>query len=296
MVGTRKPGRPATGFDPLVSIRLPSDILRRLASESRSTGLARSELIRRYVADGLARDAVRTGPVIPYFGSKWRLALRYPAPVYDTIIEPFAGGAGYALRYHDRKVILVEKSAALCAIWRFLIEASAKDVLSLPDVPLTGSLRQRHFEELTLGERTLIGFWLAKGRAAPNTVPSPWVAEYPTRLWGPEIRKRLSEFPARVKHSRVINGDYTKAPNIRATYFVDATYFSTGQGYQHGSRGIDFWRLAQWCMARQGQVIVCENSDANWLPFKLLGFVNGVGGSKGSKKQSREAFYVRRSR
>jgi hypothetical protein len=49
-------------------------------------------------------------------------------------------------------------------------------------------------------------------------------------------------------------------------------------------------------LAREGQVIVCENEEANWLPFRRLGFVNGIGGADGSKKQCREVFYVRRSR
>jgi hypothetical protein len=34
---------------------------------------------------------------------------------------------------------------------------------------------------------------------------------------------------------------------------------------------IDFRALAKWCRARQGQVIVCENSDALWLPFRPFG-------------------------
>jgi hypothetical protein len=29
-------------------------------------------------------------PFFPYYGSKWSLAKRYPAPRYDRIIEPFA--------------------------------------------------------------------------------------------------------------------------------------------------------------------------------------------------------------
>jgi hypothetical protein len=30
-------------------------------------------------------------PFWRYYGGKWRAAPRYPAPRYDTIIEPFAG-------------------------------------------------------------------------------------------------------------------------------------------------------------------------------------------------------------
>lgn len=46
-----------------------------------------------------------------YYGTKKRIAKNYPAPIYDTIIEPFAGAAQYSL-YGDnwkKKVILLDK-------------------------------------------------------------------------------------------------------------------------------------------------------------------------------------------
>jgi site-specific DNA-adenine methylase len=51
-----------------------------------------------------------TGPLFKWFGSKWLSAKTLPIPICDTIIEPFAGGAGYSLRYFDKKVILAEKN------------------------------------------------------------------------------------------------------------------------------------------------------------------------------------------
>jgi len=42
-------------------------------------------------------------PFWRYYGGKWRAAPRYPAPRHDLIIEPFAGAAGYAMRYPDQK-------------------------------------------------------------------------------------------------------------------------------------------------------------------------------------------------
>src|SRR5580765_4357242 len=79
-------------------------------------------------------------PFWRYYGSKWRAAPRYPAPTHATIIEPFAGAAGYALRYPDRNVILVEKYACIAGIWRWLIGASRADVLAVPVVDSTGDL------------------------------------------------------------------------------------------------------------------------------------------------------------
>ena len=48
-----------------------------------------------------------------YLGRKSdRFAKIYPEPKYNTIIEPFAGSAGYALHHYSKKVILCENSEA----------------------------------------------------------------------------------------------------------------------------------------------------------------------------------------
>lgn len=49
---------------------------------------------------------VRLRPFFSYFGGKWRDTPRLPAPKHPTIIEPFAGSAGYALRHYTRDVVL----------------------------------------------------------------------------------------------------------------------------------------------------------------------------------------------
>jgi len=49
----RGPGRPEIG--PTVQIRLPEEMLARLDAEAQRTGEKRAEIIRRFVADGLAR-------------------------------------------------------------------------------------------------------------------------------------------------------------------------------------------------------------------------------------------------
>lgn len=69
-----------------------------------------------------------------YFGSKHRLARRYPEPDYDTIVEPFAGSAGYSFygtRWRKR-VYLYDVDENVVEVWRYLIEASADDIMSLP--------------------------------------------------------------------------------------------------------------------------------------------------------------------
>ena len=67
-------------------------------------------------------------PFWTFFGGKWRIAPKYPAPVYDTIIEPFAGEAGYALRHASAKVVLVEADPLIAGIWRWLIKVTPSEV------------------------------------------------------------------------------------------------------------------------------------------------------------------------
>ena len=69
----------------------------------------------------------------------------------------------------------------------------------------------------------------------------------------------------------VIEGDYTDAPDIEATWFIDPPYqYRGGRKYPQGSDAIDYTRLAEWCQTRRGQVIVCEAEPADWLPFRHL--------------------------
>lgn len=47
-------------------------------------------------------------PFFCYYGGKWRAALKYPKPAFAKVIEPFAGAAGYSLRYPHLDVTLYE--------------------------------------------------------------------------------------------------------------------------------------------------------------------------------------------
>src|SRR5689334_4647899 len=68
-------------------------------------------------------------PFFGYYGGKWRDAVRhYPQPEYETIVEPFAGSAGFSLRYFDRKVVLCELDPVLAAVWRYLIHVKRKGI------------------------------------------------------------------------------------------------------------------------------------------------------------------------
>jgi len=58
--------------------------------------------------------------LFPYFGGKSKLSHLYSEPVYNLIIEPFAGAAAYSLRYHDREIWLNDVNPRTVAALRLL--------------------------------------------------------------------------------------------------------------------------------------------------------------------------------
>lgn len=211
-------------------------------------------------------------PFFTYYGGKYRVALRYPKPEHSTIVEPFAGAAGYATRHHTHDVILVEKDPRIAALWAYLIRVSASEIRALPDV-------REHVDEIgsCAEARSLVGFWLNKGSAQPCLRPSAWMREKtrPRSYWGPEIRERIASQVEQIRHWRVICGSYSDAPDIRATWFVDPPYQIAGKHYKHGSDAIDYSALGRFCVTRLGQVIACENDGARWLPFAPFATIKG---------------------
>lgn len=213
-------------------------------------------------------------PVFSFFGSKWRSAYKYPAPEHDTIIEPFAGGAGYSLRHYRKNVILIERDPKLHGAWLFAQRASVAEILALPDLQPGQSVDDLQVPQEA---RWLVGMWLNSGVARPCKTPSAWMNEKrdpkygaPSRcqFWGQGIRERLAAQRPLIQHWTLIHGDYTCAPGIEATWFIDPPYIVHGAHYVFGSKLIDYPALGAWCKARRGQVIVCENVGADWLPFR----------------------------
>lgn len=199
-------------------------------------------------------------PFFSYFGGKWTLAPKYPSPPAGMLVEPFAGSAGYATRYPDREVVLVERAPHIAALWRWLISASSDEIMALPLDPV-------QIDHLCVEAQILIRFWCARGRTSTPTTMSSWMSSgrYPASFWGASVRKRIAAQVSLIRHWTIIEGDYTAAPDARATWFIDPPYI----GARHYCARVEnYAHLAEWCRSRIGLVIVCEQGAADWLPFR----------------------------
>lgn len=234
-------------------------------------------------------------PFFTYFGGKWRAAAIYPAPAHDRIIEPFAGSAGYSLRYPDRDVWLNDADPIVAGTWAYLVRVTEREILALPDLTPDQTV-----DDLDLPQeaRWLIGWWLNKGSAQPKRRPSTFMRDYPTHatsFWGRAVRERIAQQLPAIRHWTVTNDDYEELPthawNHPTTWFVDPPYQAAGTHYRWGSDRIDFPRLGRWCRALTGQVIVCENEGADWLPFQPYLAAKGTAGGRRSGV-SREVIWL----
>jgi hypothetical protein len=230
-------------------------------------------------------DIPQLRPFFGYYGGKWRDALKhYPEPQHATIVEPFAGSAGFSLRYAARKVILCEVDPVLAAVWRYLIRVKAKEILSIPDLAPGESV-----DDLKVSQEAkwLVGFWLNRGAASPRKSPSKWMREgiRPGSFWGDRVRNTIASQVDAIRHWELHNRSYADCPAPRAaTWFVDPPYEAAGRYYRFGSGQIDYPALGAWCKSRPGQVIVCENGGATWLPFRDLAEVKTTRADRRSKE------------
>lgn len=229
------------------------------------------------------------GPLFSYFGAKWTLGAKYPGPLHRTIVEPFAGSACYALRHAERDVVLVERDPVVASIWRYLIGVSCSEVLSLPDIAPDEDLDALH---VAPEARALIAFCVSRAQRYAVHRPSSWYRAFPEKFWPGVFRPRIARAVDRIRHWRVIEGDYREAPPIIATWFVDPPYQIAGRCYRHGADDLDFDALAEWCRSRRGQTIVCENVGATWLPFRSFAERDSLSTRTGTNgRRSREAVW-----
>jgi site-specific DNA-adenine methylase len=203
-----------------------------------------------------------------YTGSKWAASVKYPEPLYETIIEPLAGSAGYSLRYADHKVILCEINPDVVTIWR-MIQKNKNLERRLPAEIAPGTV----VEEMRGIDEEVRLFLHYKTCAAHAGYHLKFTDRGAAR-W-PLDRRRVLAMAHLIKHwdVRCESFDRLEPPRGPCTWFVDPPYqqvIAAGRGdykFKHVNYGVlanhvrNVWR---------GQVIVCEQEGANWLPFRPL--------------------------
>jgi hypothetical protein len=188
------------------------------------------------------------------------------------------------MNYHTKKVILVEKDVRIANLWSYLIGVEPSEILNLPILQKGQSLNDPEFEGLSDNQKSLIGFFLNPGSSQPKKSPGKFCA------WTEDNRKKLSIDVTKVKHWTIINGDYQEIDNQEATWYIDPPYQGNGgQYYRHGNNGFDYDQLRNWVLDRNGQIIVCENSEADWMDFRPLVDIQG------QKHKTKEVIYYRES-
>jgi site-specific DNA-adenine methylase len=201
-----------------------------------------------------------------YYGRKTKLVHLYPPPQHSLIIEPFAGAAAYSLHYWENDVVLIDQYEIVIKIWRWLQQCSENDILCLPILRRGEDIRELMLSD---DEKLFLSFYAAAGGKRPTWTVSEYAAQQFSE-YGLRRYRRIAQSLQKIRHWTIRHGCYTSEPNRVATWFIDPPYQTAGEYYPHGSRNIDYAKLADWTLTRRGQVIACENQDANWLPFSRL--------------------------
>jgi site-specific DNA-adenine methylase len=204
-----------------------------------------------------------------YYGSKSKIVDYYPPPKFGKIIEPFAGSARYSLKYWQNDVLLVDKYEVIINLWNWLKTCTEKDILNMPKLKKGDDIRKLNISE---NEKTLLGFFAQAAQGQPVNMVSKMGKQNMKTAY-----KNIASQLYKIKHWNIIQASYDDLKNEDATWFIDPPYQFGGQyQYKFGNKQIDFNMLGQWCKTRTGQVIVCENTKADWLPFKPVVKIDGA--------------------
>ena len=208
--------------------------------------------------------------MFPYYGSKWNIARHYPSPTTDLVIEPFAGGAGYASFYDAKQVLLIDKDPIIAGLWSYLIKASIAEITALPEMPEVGDSVDNY--QIPQEAKWLIGFWLNRGSASPKKSRTAYSARTDRAQlnWSARAKERIASQLHMLAGWRSVEGSYDVAPPVHGTWFIDPPYGNKGRYYRVPfTDGFD--QLGDWCCQRHGLIIVCEGPGATWLPFEPVG-------------------------
>ncbi len=207
-----------------------------------------------------------------YYGSKGRFIDYYPKPIYDTIIEPFAGSAKYSCAYPEKKVILIDKFQHVVNAWQAILSASKEDIEALVQpAPYENFLKYCKDEN----QKSLYAFITTF--AANSTRCSS--SKYVERVFR-ACKARMLANVELIKHWECSKGNYTDAPDIEATWFLDGPYQFGGEHYNCSNKKINFNHLREWALSRKGQIIICENTRAQWIEITPFAKNWGLAGKR----------------
>lgn len=169
-------------------------------------------------------------------------------------------------------------------MWRYLISVSSEEVKRIPLVDAVADLP----DWVPQGARYLVGFAMNAACVQPCRVLSSGRKKLRAmgrvfEGWSEALRNRVATQVEHIRHWRIIEGDYSLAPNVAATWFVDPPY-NNRVGQYYVIADLDYRTLGEWCRSRRGQVIVCENEGADWLPFRSFATLKAGLNGNGSKE------------
>lgn len=208
-----------------------------------------------------------------YYGAKRAIARLYPRPRYPRIIEPFAGSAAYSMRHFKHEVLLVDKYHVVASLWKWLQTCSPDDILNLPAITDGEKLDRGSFSRIEAA--WLMGYMVQWNVATPRLTATATSRPGNKAAYVERIKRRIARDLFKIKHWEIREADFRDIPNEEATWFIDPPYQNGGDQYKHSNKEIDYQELAAWARSRSGQVIVCETTAADWLPFKTIRNVKG---------------------
>lgn len=212
---------------------------------------------------------MKIGPLFKWFGSKWSGAKHYPAPLYDTIVEPYAGSAGYSLNYCDKNVILYDANKNVWALWEWLINYASYNPCAIKEIPIDiPAFTDIRTLGLSTGQELLLKHWQRTNNVGNCWTTSPW-GNKPGQ-WTANTRARVTEQVTAIKHWKLLNNEVEFESNH--TYFIDPPYQFN---YQYGMHGFNWHNLGKQILNAPpfSQYIVCEarcpktGKAPTWLPF-----------------------------
>ena len=240
-----------------------------------------------------------SGPLFKWFGSKWQNSRYYPSPHASKIIEPFAGGAGYSLRFAHCDVKLAETDPHISELWAWLIkDATDESVLEIPtDIPVGLDIRMI---PMSKGQQLLLKNWQRTNNVGDCWTISPW-GNMPGQ-WTENTRRRVSTDVRCVKHWELHPDGFEllESPlrdDSEITWFIDPVYMFN---YKYRMKTeFDYERLSNAVCKLKGQAIVCEavcpktNAVPSYLPFTF--FRNSVTSrrTEGANTHSKELMYYK---